>query len=188
MNGKELFTANVSYGASQVGLVTENQDAIFKTVIAYKTKSKSLPSPWQSTDLGNVNYPGRVDFTEDFITVNASGSDFWHTGDEGHFVYQQIDSDKEIIAKVEMSDPASYWTKACLMIRKNLTSNSPMAYIALTKMDANNTNSIQFIWRENTGWGTPVSAIDKYKIFPSYIKLVRLGNLFAAYWSRNGEI
>ena len=189
VNGRELLTAYLTYGASQVGLITENQDAIFSTILVYETKDKTLPSPWQETDLGDVKYEGRADFTEGFITINGSGADFWHTGDEGHFVYQQIDSDKEIIAKVEMSDPASYWTwtKACVMIRENLSSNSPMAFIALTKMDANNTNSAQFIWRSFTGAGTGISTIDRYKMFPSYIKLTRIGNTFAGYWSPDGE-
>ena len=187
VNGKEIFTANVSYGASQVGLVTENQDAIFSSVIVYETKDKSLPMAWQETDLGDVKYTGRADFTEDFITINASGWRFWHTGDEGHFVYQQMSNNKEFITKVETLDPAGYWSKAAIMIRDNLNSNSPMAYVCLTKMDANNTNSVQFIWRGGTGWGTGVSHIDKYKVFPSYIKLIRLGNIFSAYWSRDGN-
>ena len=187
VNGKELKTLNVGFAASQVGLVTENQNANFSSVLAYETKDKTLPSPWQQTDLGDVIYPGRADFTEDFVTINASGWAFWHTGDEGHFVYQQIDSDKEIIAKVEMVDPADYWSSGCVMIRENLTSNSPMAFVSLTKHDANNTNVAQLIWRENTGWGTGATPIDKYKIFPSYIKLTRIGNTFAGYWSRDGK-
>jgi len=111
---------------------------------------------------------------------------FWHTGDEGHFVYQQINSDKEIIAKVETADPSAYWAKAAVMIRDNLSSNSAMAFLALSKHAADNTNCVQFIWRGGTGWGTGAAEISKYKIFPSYIKLVRLGNLFSSYWSRDG--
>ena len=99
-----------------------------------------------------------------------------------------MNSDKEIIAKVEMTDPANYWSRGCLMIRENLTSNSPMAFIGLTKLDASNNNAAQFIWRSFTGAGTGVTTLDKYKIFPSYIKLVRIGNTFSGYWSRDGEI
>ncbi len=187
VNGKELLTANVTYAASQIGLITENQDANFSTILVYETKNKTLPTPWKSTDIGDVKYKGRADFTENFITINASGSDFWHTHDEGHFVYQKIDSDKEIIAKVETLDPASYWSKACVMIRENLSSNSPMAYITLSRLDANNTNSAQFIWRAITGGGTGVLAKDKYRAFPSYIKLTRIRNTFAGYWSADGE-
>ncbi len=187
VNGRELLTANLTYGAAQVGLVTENQDAIFSTMLVYENKDKTLPLPWQETDLGTVKYPGRADFTEGFVTINGSGRDFWHTTDDGHFVYQQINCNKEIIAKVEMLDPAGYWSKAALMIRETLASNSKMAHVCLTKMDANNTNSAQFIWRENTGAGTPVTSIDKYKMFPSYLKLSRIGNTFSAYWSRDCE-
>ena len=187
VNGKELKTVNIAFAASQVGLITENQNANFSTILVYETKDKTLPAPWHSTDLGNVNYAGRADFTEDFITINASGNDFANTGDEGHFVYQQIHSDKEIIAKVEMCDPADYWSKAALMIRENLSSNSPMAYIALSRLDVNNTNSAQFVWRSVTGAGVGFTTKDKYKMFPSYIKLTRMGNIFSGFWSPDGE-
>ena len=187
VNGKELKIVNIGFAASQVALVTENQDAIFSTILVYETKDKTLPTPWHGTDLGSVNYPGRVDFTEDFITINASGWHFWDTTDEGYFVYQQMNSDKEIIAKVEMADPANYWSKAAVMIRESLQSNSAMVYLALSKHAADNTNCVQLIWRGGTGWGTGVTEINKHKIFPSYIKLVRMGNVFSAYWSRDGE-
>ena len=186
VNGQELFTANVKYDASQVGLITENQDAIFSSVIVYETKSKTLPSPWQSTDLGDVKYSGRADFTEEFITINASGWAFWHTGDEGHFVYQEINSDKEIIAKIEMTDPANYWSRGCVMIRENLSSNSPMAFIGLTKLDASNNNAAQFIWRSFTGSGTDAATLNKSNIIPSYVKLSRIGNSFEGLWSHDG--
>jgi len=187
VNGRELLTANLTYAAAQVGLITENQDAIFSTMLVYETKNETLPTPWQETDLGTVKYPGRVDFTENFITINGGGRDFWDTSDDGHFVYQQINCNKEIIAKVEMLDPASYWTKAAVMIRESLDSNSKMAHICLTKMDANNTNSAQFIYRTTAGAGTPVDSLDRYKMFPSYIKLSRVGNVFSAYWSADGD-
>jgi len=186
VNGKELFTANVSYGLSQVGLVTENQDAIFSSVIVYETKDKTLPSPWKETDLGVVKYPGRSDFTEDFVTINASGWAFWDTRDEGHFVYQEMESDCEIIAKVEMTDPANYWSSGCLMIRETLISNSVMALMAMTKHDANNTNRTQLIWRSITGGGPGATGQDKYRAFPSYMKLTRVGNTFSGYWSQDG--
>ncbi len=187
VNGKELKTVNIGFGASQVGLITENQDANFSTILVYETKDKTLPSLWHGTDLGPVNYPGRVDFTEDYITINASGWHFWDTTDEGYFVYQQMNSDKEIIVKVETADPAAYWSKAAVMIRESLQSNSAMVYLALSKHDANDINCAQIIWRGGTGWGTGVSEINKHKIFPSYIKLVRMGDVFSGYWSRDGE-
>ena len=62
-----------------------------------------------------------------------------------------------------------------------------MVYLALSKHAADNTNCVQLIWRGGTGWGTGVTEINKHKIFPSYIKLVRMGNVFSAYWSRDGE-
>ena len=187
VNGKELLTVNIAYPAAQVGLITENQNGNFSSVLVYKTKNKSLPEPWLQSDIGSVKYPGRADFTENFITVNGGGNDFWNTSDSGHFVYQEINSDKEIIAKVEMLDPSWYWAKAALMIRETMASDSKMAHICLTKMDANNTNGAQFISRSNTGDSTPVEGKYTYRMFPSYLKLIRIGDAFDGYWSSDGE-
>ncbi len=186
VNGKELLTVNIAYPAAQVGLITENQNGNFSSILVYKTKDKSLPSPWQQSDIGSVKYPGRADFTENFITINGGGSDFWDTSDSGHFVYQEISSDKEIIAKVETLDPSWYWAKAALMIRETMASDSKMAHICLTRMDANNTNGAQFISRATTGAGTPVEGKYTYRMFPSYLKLTRMGNAFDGYWSPDG--
>ena len=63
VNGKELKTVNIAFSASQVGLITENQNANFSAIQVYEIKNNTLPAPWQNTDLGNVIYSGRADFT-----------------------------------------------------------------------------------------------------------------------------
>ena len=189
VNGKELMTINKSFGAAQVGLVSINQNARFNDIFVYETKDKTLPSPWQEIDLGNVNYQGKTDFTENFITVNASGSDFWGTADEGHFVYQEINANKEIIAKIQTLNPSRTSAKACIMIRENLSSNSIMVYQGITRIKSDmsdNINQALFVNRSTVGASVASLIFSETNMLPSYVKLSRFGNIFSGYWSRDG--
>ena len=189
VNGKEELTIEKSFAAAQVGLITGNQNARFDNIFVYETKSKTLPSPWKNTDLGNVNYAGQAESSEDYITISASGDDLWGIADEGHFVYQEINSDKEIIAKIQTLNPSRLWAKACVMIRENLSSDSPMAYQGITRIRSDmsdNTNQTLFVRRLTTGAATSSSMIYDTNMLPSYVKLSRIGDTFSGYWSRDG--
>jgi len=189
VNGKEELTIEKSFAAAQVGLITGNQNARFDDILVYETKDGSSSTSWKSIDIGNVNYKGQTEFSEDYITISASGDDFWGTADEGNFVYQEISSDKEIIAKVQTLNPSRLWAKACVMIRENLSSNSPMAYQGITRIRStmsDNTNQAAFVRRLTTGAATSSSVLYDTNMLPSYVKLSRLGDTFSGYWSRDG--
>jgi len=187
VDGLEKLTVNEAYAASPVGLYVEGMSARFNGIMTYRTEPDTVPAPWQNTDLGSVNHTGRADISEGVVTINASGWAFWENRDEGHMVYQQISGDVEIIAKVEMEDPADYWTTGGVMIREDLSTDSPMAFVALTQHDASGTNMVNSLGRSSKGgnvggFGSKL----EYEIIPSYVKLSRIGNTFSSYWSRNG--
>ena len=52
------------------------------------TGGGSLPSPWQSQNVGDVGVGGSASASQGTFTVKGSGADIWGTGDAFYFAYQ----------------------------------------------------------------------------------------------------
>ncbi|MEO8616472.1 MAG: PA14 domain-containing protein [Luteolibacter sp.] len=78
----------------------------------------ALPAPWK-----NLNFSGNGSASHNAgtFTLNGGGGDFWNTADGGHFVYQMVNGDCTLIARMTALGGAY---KAGLMIRDTLASNS----------------------------------------------------------------
>ena len=55
----------------------------------------------------------------------GGGADIWGVSDQFHFVYQAVDGDLEIVARVESIEFMHRWSKAGVMIREQLTPGLP---------------------------------------------------------------
>jgi hypothetical protein len=124
-------------------------------------------------------------------TLTASGSDIWDTSDKMHYLYQPMSGDGEIIARVSGENSQDYWTKGGIMIRKNLTTGSPNAFMFETA-DAHNEPVFQ--WRDNQDGGSGDfgghPGTDIHHGPPVWLRLVRSGNTFSGYWAadvNNGQ-
>ena len=60
----------------------------------------TLPAPWTSRDLGGPALAGSASAAGGTFTVTAGGKDIWETSDQFHFVYQPLQGDVEVIARV----------------------------------------------------------------------------------------
>lgn len=85
-----------------------------------------LPSPWISADIGAVGAPGHASFEryEERFTVSGAGKDVWGTVDAFHYVYQRLEGDGQITARVSSIDGVEAWTKMGIMIRRTLDPSS----------------------------------------------------------------
>jgi regulation of enolase protein 1 (concanavalin A-like superfamily) len=86
--------------------------------------SSSLPTGWQSRDIGAVAAagsvtvdPGSPAFPSSTFTVRGSGADIWGTRDEFHYVYRNVSGDFGVLVDFRGVDNVDQWTKAGLMIR-----------------------------------------------------------------------
>ncbi len=62
--------------------------------------STALPPPWAQQDIGSVPLTGSGVFVGGSFIVQGNGSDIWDSADGFHFVYQPLNGDGQIVARV----------------------------------------------------------------------------------------
>ena len=136
-----------------------------------------------SRDIGPVAAAGSTSSANEVYTVRASGANVWGTQDEFRFVYAPWTGDGEITARVDSLTAADEWTKAGVMIRETLASNSRFAFTQLT-----GGNGAAFKYRQTTGGSAgPAAGYNLITRAPYWVRLRRAGNSFSAYISPDGE-
>jgi hypothetical protein len=92
--------------------------------------SGPLPAGWLSGDIGEVSATGNAAYRNGQYIVNASGVDIYGESDEFHFVYQPLDGDGEIVARVTSITNTHPYVKSGVMMRAALT--GPSVNVAVT--------------------------------------------------------
>jgi hypothetical protein len=138
------------------------------------------PAPWTDADIGAVGPAGSSTLNSGTFTVQGAGADIWGTADGFHYVYQRLNGNTQVIARVASLSNTNAWAKAGIMIRDTLKPNAKNAFIAVTPG-----NGVTFQTRATTG-GSSVSSATAGFAAPYWIKLARSGNRFSAYRSPDG--
>jgi regulation of enolase protein 1 (concanavalin A-like superfamily) len=142
----------------------------------------SLPSPWNTADIGSVSAAGLASFTSGGVfDIVGSGADIWGTADEFRYVYQSSSGDCSVSAKVNQVSNTDQWAKAGVMIREGTGAGAIHASVVVTPGAG-----ISFQRRTSTG-GTSVSTTQAGLTAPYWVRITRTGNSFAAYYSSNGS-
>jgi regulation of enolase protein 1 (concanavalin A-like superfamily) len=141
----------------------------------------SLPSPWLDADVGAVGAQGSASFADPTFTVAGAGADVWGTADAFHFVYQPLDGDGTIVARVASIQNTAAWAKAGVMIRTSLSAGSAQAF-----MLASAGKGTAFQRRLSTG-ASSASTTGSASAPPRWVKLTRSGNTITAFESSNGS-
>jgi hypothetical protein len=142
-----------------------------------------LPAPWEQIDIGSVKLPGNVTIQDSKFLIRASGTDIWEHSDGFHFVYQPMEGDCEIVARLKDIQSAGQWAMAGLMIREKLTPDSVHAtMMATTQLKA------KLRRRVATGGTTLSTGPSAGNItIPKWLKLTRKGDSFKGYVSDDGR-
>jgi hypothetical protein len=143
--------------------------------------SAALPSPWLTSDVGLVGAAGGASYISGKFTLVGSGIDIAGTADEFRYVYQMASGDCSIIARVLSVGNTDPSAKAGLMIRETLLDGSKNASVFLTP-----SSGIIAQARISTG-GTSTGVIKTGIVAPYWLKGVRSGSTFTAYYSSNGS-
>jgi hypothetical protein len=144
-------------------------------------------------DIGNTAATGNATFdsASGTYTVNSSGFDIWDTHDAFQYVYKPLTGDGEIIARAVNVQPTDFWTKAGVMIRESLDSNSRNAFMLETAHGTPNGDNDQpiFHWRTDTTVTSGESGAGfGAQRAPVWLRLVRSGNSFTGFWAHdNGD-
>src|SRR4051812_25023222 len=107
--------------------------AIVGLILAAATASAQTdpPDDWLDAHIGGAT--GAWSYNDDGFSVSASGTDIWGTADSFHFVYEQLNGDGELRARIILVSGTQDWTKAGLMIRQTLDPGSPHHFLLASK-------------------------------------------------------
>jgi regulation of enolase protein 1 (concanavalin A-like superfamily) len=172
------IVAPVPAGAT-TGPVIVTVNGVASNSVTFSVKS-TLPASWLSQDIGSPAVAGQVAFSSGTFTVWGAGGDIWGASDQFRFVYQPIDGDGQVVARVSSIQNQDPWSKAAVMIRQDLTGGSPHAMAAVTP-----SNGTVFQSRATRG-GSSTSTTGTATGAPQWIRIVRSGNSLTAYYSSNG--
>lgn len=92
----------------------------------------TLPRPWENTDVGFVGISGDASYSGGSFILVGSGDDIWNNADAFHYVYQPLNGDGQITARVVAVQNTDPWAKAGVMIRETLTAGSAHAMMVVT--------------------------------------------------------
>lgn len=100
----------------------------------YDPGQTSLPSPWQSTDIGAPITAGTADYatSSQSFYLDGAGADEYGANDQSRFVYQTLTDDGSIVARVRYQSNSSPWAKAGLMIRQSTATGANFADALVT--------------------------------------------------------
>src|SRR5439155_5134780 len=125
-------TATFCTAGSYTLRLTASDSALSGSADVVATVGGPLPSPWSDKDIGAVNTAGRGSFLTGTFIERGSGADIGGLADAFHYIYQPLNGDGKIIARIatqENSDPSA---KAGVMIRQTLTAGSKYAAVVIT--------------------------------------------------------
>jgi len=139
-----------------------------------------LPSPWLDADVGAVGAPGNASFNNPAFTVAGAGADVWGTADAFHFVYQPLDGNGTIVARVGSVQNTAAWAKAGVMIRSSLSAGSAQGFMLVSAA-----KGVAFQRRLSDG-GPSVGTAGSLSPPPRWVKLTRSGDTITAFESGDG--
>ncbi len=134
-----------------------------------------LPAPWLQADVGATGLQGSATIVSHNFTITGAGTGACGSADAFHTVYQPLDVNGTIQAKVtSVQSPGS----AGVFIRENVTAGSRGAILSVSSAGTV-TFSKRLTALASAGTDTDSSAI----ALPCWLKLTRSGDTIAAYRS-----
>jgi regulation of enolase protein 1 (concanavalin A-like superfamily) len=131
-------------------------------------------------DIGSVGYPGSMSFSSGTYTVVAGGDDIWNQNDAFHYVYAPVSGDFQFRARITTLGWADYWSKAGVMLRNTLDSDSAQTYMMI---NAGALSGLQ--WRDTTDdWSNWTQGPEES--FPYWVRLSRTGSVVSGDISPDG--
>jgi hypothetical protein len=140
-----------------------------------------LPAGWADADVGGPGKSGSASSPDgQSWTVSGGGSDIWNGSDQFNFASQAVTGDGTIVARVTSVGNTDPWAKAGVMFRDGPGAGAMFADVVVTPG-----SGVAFQWRSSTGGPCDMSGVAGAA--PEWVKLVRAGNTFTAYYSADGN-
>src|SRR5262249_46646360 len=130
--------------------------------------------------VGGPTIPGNTTFNGTTWALTASGQYIGKTSDPFQFADRSLSGNGTVIAKGNTLQKTDPWAPAGIMIRETTAPNSMFASVDYTPG-----NGVRFLTRTTTG-ANATSVAATGVALPLWVKLTRVGNSFAGYYSTNG--
>ena len=187
-------TAGYIYGASYKWLPDLSDAVLVPTGISEDVTitAPTVITNYLSTDIGGAA-PGSTTDLGNGHQLVASGADIWGTSDQFRFAHESVTGDFDIVRQVESLTQADLYTKAGLMARESVSTDSRHVFAMVFPSNAarnDNVGGYEFQSRDVTGGIS--TAI--YPPLPqplvhypnTWLRLKREGNTFTAYSGTDG--
>jgi len=115
-------------------------------------------------------------------TIIGAGTDIWSKSDEFHYAHKRLTGEGAIAARIDSVEHVHDWTKAGVMMRNTLNSDSEYAAVVITP-----TKRVCLQYRPVAGRNALSIHTDPNAVtLPHWVRLVRKGNTFTAQHSYDG--
>lgn len=161
---------------------TDNQGAISSTAGISITLNAptTLPSGWQTSDVGSVGIAGSATHVSGTFTVAGSGADIWGSADAFRYAYVPLSGDGEISGRVTGLQNTNAWAMAGVMMRESLAANSRHVVASVTYG-----NGLSETERNTTGGSSTYVNGGSGSVL-NWVRVKRVGNVFTSYKSTDG--
>ncbi|WP_081417500.1 pectinesterase family protein [Paenibacillus sp. Soil522] len=158
--------------------------ATSSTAVPVHVNDQGSVSPWVLNDIGTVGIPGTASLKDGVFTVKSAGL-IGGSADSFSYLYQPLQGNGEIIARVDDVSPITDGTQAGVMIRASLSPDSPAA--AMTASFVKLGTAGRFLARTAQGAVMTEQQVDGFAA-PGWVKLVRIDNRIDALLSQDGQL
>jgi len=128
-------------------------------------------------DIGAAWSTGTDSYSAGLFSLAGAGLGISGTSDQVHFLYQAVDGDADVTVQVISVLAFGSEASTGLMMRESMATNAATAFIGVT-----NRNTAYFLYRPFAG-ATAVTSTAPGAAGPGWVRLVRTGTVFSAYWS-----
>ncbi len=152
------------------------------SVTTLSETASALPAPYAHGDIGDAATVGLAgsasyDSPTSTYTITGAGTDIWNNADGFQFAYSTLTGDATLIARVTSQQNTNAWAKAGVMFRNSAAVDAMEASLVVSY-----SNGVSFQWRSSNGGGSN-NATTGSVAAPAWVKLVRSGNSFTAFYS-----
>ena len=142
--------------------------------------SGSCPQPWTCADIGHPASPGDQRFADGTWTISGGGADIWGSSDQFHYVWQPVEGDGFITARITSQTLPNISSKAGVMLRQDTDPDAPNYYFLVSSHD------VGVAYRAVRG-GDSTVLLRLPHVLPTYVGVRRQGDTFTAYTSTDGQ-
>ena len=127
----------------------------------YDTVQTAMPSGWQSAEIGAPITAGSADYApgDQSFYLDGAGADAFGANDQFHYVYQTLNGNGTIIARVRYQTNSNSWAKAGVMIKQSPTAGAAFVDALVSPDVSANTPNINGVGCNSNGCLSPLPPV-----------------------------